>query len=106
VTAKILNATPGSLAFGRIAVPGWSAKIKNLDDGTIEKRNLILDSQQETLFLDFDSAGNYEVEFQYLPNDFVIGSIISLVSVAGLAFWCLAVLCIRILKPLIDTNRH
>jgi len=106
LTVKIQTVTSGSLALGRIAEPGWSAKIKNLNDATIEERELVLDRQQETLFLDFDSAGDYEVEFQYLPTGFVVGAVVSLVSVASLVLWCLSVLCLRILKPLINTARH
>ncbi len=91
VTVKLSPSTSGSLAFGRIAEPGWSATIRNLDDGTIDNRKLVLDRQQETLFLDFDSAGNYEVEFRYLPTGFVVGLIVSLISWAGLIVWWILV---------------
>jgi len=87
VTAKFTAPTSGSLAFGRIAQPGWTAKVKNLDNGSIKKQSLILDHQQETLFLDIDSAGNYEVEFRYLPIDFVAGLTVSLFSLFVLNLW-------------------
>jgi len=57
---------------------------------TNEHRDLVVDRQQETLFLDFDSAGDYEVEFKYLPTGFVIGSIVSLISLVSLNLWWLA----------------
>ena len=91
MTAKLQPDSPGSLAFGRIAEPGWSARIKNLGNGETQQRDLVVDRQQETLFLDFDAAGDYEVEFSYLPTGFVIGSVISLISLAILNLWWLAV---------------
>ena len=95
VTVRFRAGGAGSLAFGRIAEPGWSAKIRKLDQAveneTNESREFVVDRQQETLFLDFDSAGDYEVEFNYLPTGFVIGSIVSLISLASLNLWWLAI---------------
>ena len=95
VTVRFHADGPGSLAFGRIAEPGWSATINKLENGASKhrtnlQRDLVVDSQQETLFLDFDSAGDYEVKFKYLPNGFVIGSIVSLISLVSLNLWWLA----------------
>ena len=89
VTAKFYASTSGSLAFGRIAEPGWTARVKNLDEGSTKKQSLVLDRQQETLFLDIEAAGSYEVEFRYLPNGFVIGLSVSLISLFVLNLWWL-----------------
>ena len=97
VTARVQADGAGWLAFGRIAEPGWSAKVRRIVDKAVDEaieasdyqpRDLVLDRQQETLFLDFDSAGDYEVEFSYLPAGFVIGSVVSLISLIGLICWC------------------
>ena len=100
VTVRFCAEAPGALAFGRIAEPGWSAKIKTIDKGATEassyQRELVVDRQQETLFLDFESAGDYEVEFYYLPTGFVIGAIVSLISATSLIFWLVASGCFRL----------
>ena len=92
VVAKFKTASQGVLAFGRIAEPGWSAKIHNQSTDETAAKKLKLDQEHETLLLAVDSPGEYEVEFRYMPNEFVAGAITSSIS------WVLLLLVFGYLK--------
>jgi len=87
VGLKFDATSKGTLMLGTIAEPGWTAEVTHLENGTAEVRPMGLDSELERLVLKLDQAGGYEIKISYMPISFVIGVIVSLLSLVVVILW-------------------